>query len=189
MFIGAGEEISWGQAFFDFHTPAELKKVNVQGEFNIHNIEIFNSNNFNHTHKTGWKRITEINFLFRAFIMIYGILIPLLARHSKSVYSITKRYQIPIIPVSIGFFFLMIWLVLQGLFKYLPSGKPETYYSSAGEIFEFLTSYIFFTTSIYFTKQMQHSVSGIPATKYPTTKFQQQLKSDHGIKLSDQIVR
>ena len=37
MFV-AGEEISWGQRVFDFHTPDVLKEINSQDEFSIHNI-------------------------------------------------------------------------------------------------------------------------------------------------------
>lgn len=39
MFIFFGEEISWGQRIFNFSTPETLVEINVQQEFNIHNIE------------------------------------------------------------------------------------------------------------------------------------------------------
>ena len=42
LFFGAGEELSWGQNLLGFKTPVELSKINVQKEFNLHNIEIFN---------------------------------------------------------------------------------------------------------------------------------------------------
>lgn len=45
FFIGAGEEISWGQHWFGFETPAVVKSVNAQKELNIHNI---NSHLANH---------------------------------------------------------------------------------------------------------------------------------------------
>lgn len=37
-FLGAMEEISWGQSFFDFKTPWGLYNINEQGELNIHNM-------------------------------------------------------------------------------------------------------------------------------------------------------
>ena len=40
MFVFAGEEISWGQRIFEFSTPDSLAKINVQNEFNFHNIDI-----------------------------------------------------------------------------------------------------------------------------------------------------
>lgn len=33
-----GEEISWGQHFFGFGTPADYRKLNYQGEMNLHNL-------------------------------------------------------------------------------------------------------------------------------------------------------
>lgn len=39
MFFIAGEEISWGQRILGISTPASLEERNVQGEFNLHNIE------------------------------------------------------------------------------------------------------------------------------------------------------
>lgn len=38
FFWAAGEEISWGQHFFGFHTPPWLAAVNDQNETNIHNM-------------------------------------------------------------------------------------------------------------------------------------------------------
>jgi hypothetical protein len=40
MVVFAGEEISWGQRIFGFSTPDPLMEVNLQSEFNIHNIAI-----------------------------------------------------------------------------------------------------------------------------------------------------
>lgn len=41
LFFIAGEEISWGQRIFNINTPAELAKVNLQGEITVHNIRPF----------------------------------------------------------------------------------------------------------------------------------------------------
>ncbi|MEE8428291.1 MAG: hypothetical protein V3S33_02155 [Gammaproteobacteria bacterium] len=38
LVVGAGEEVSWGQHWLGFKTPESLAEVNVQGEFNLHNI-------------------------------------------------------------------------------------------------------------------------------------------------------
>ena len=42
-FIIAMEEISWGQWIFFFDTPTAFKDLNAQGEFNLHNLQIFQS--------------------------------------------------------------------------------------------------------------------------------------------------
>ena len=36
--FATGEEISWGQRIFEFETPSYLMNLNIQNEFNIHNI-------------------------------------------------------------------------------------------------------------------------------------------------------
>jgi len=41
LFFIAGEEISWGQRLLKFDTPEELKEVNYQDEFTLHNIDTF----------------------------------------------------------------------------------------------------------------------------------------------------
>ncbi len=40
MFVFFGEELSWGQRIFSYSTPESLAEINVQNEFNIHNIGI-----------------------------------------------------------------------------------------------------------------------------------------------------
>ena len=37
--FAAGEEISWGQRIFGFETPSYLREINLQNEFNLHNID------------------------------------------------------------------------------------------------------------------------------------------------------
>ena len=43
FFFISGEEISWAQRVFDFGTPADLAKINMQDEVNIHNIVAINN--------------------------------------------------------------------------------------------------------------------------------------------------
>lgn len=41
MFVGFGEEISWGQRIFNLQTPVFFSEHNLQNETNIHNLKIF----------------------------------------------------------------------------------------------------------------------------------------------------
>lgn len=43
--LAAGEELSWGQHYFGFATPEAMEEVNVQNEFNLHNIGGYWANN------------------------------------------------------------------------------------------------------------------------------------------------
>ena len=51
LILVAMEEIAWGQWFFHFETPEEWKKINMQGETTLHNLE-------------GWKYNQILRFIF-----------------------------------------------------------------------------------------------------------------------------
>jgi hypothetical protein len=137
MFIGAGEEINWGQRIFGFKTPEALNKVNVQGEFSIHNIEILNGHDFQGNQKHGLIRLLEINFLFRLCTMLCGIVLPFCVYHIKFISRLTMKIRMPIPPISIGLFFFISWVTFWTLHSFiLPKDSPQVYISAAGEIFE-----------------------------------------------------
>lgn len=165
FFLGFGEEISWGQQLFKFNTPKIVKEVNVQKEFNLHNIEIFNSENFNHTYKKGWRRLTEINFLFKLFCITYGICIPFLKIQSQLLSNFFKKIKLPVPEISVGFFFFFCWIYYQLILSLLPKGKPIEYYETSSEIFEFLTSVIFFIICSTFLNEIIQKNKKTPRRK------------------------
>jgi hypothetical protein len=147
MFIGAGEEINWGQRIFGFKTPEALNKVNVQGEFSIHNIEIFNGYDFEGNKKHGLIRLLEINFLFRLCTVLCGIVLPFCVYHIKFISRLTMKIRMPIPPISIGLFFFISWLIFWTLHSFiLPKDSPN----AAGEIYECIASFIILIVSLYF---------------------------------------
>lgn len=150
--FGAGEEISWGQRIFNFETPEYIKDHNVQKEFTLHNIELFNTKKFDLSSKKGLERFTEINFIFRIFCGIYGVFLPLCVYHIKSFGKIAWHIKLPIPPFSIGIFFLLAWISFRIVMTLLPEDGHPQYLDTAVEIFEFLAAYIFFIISIYFFK-------------------------------------
>lgn len=150
LFFGGGEEMSWGQHLFGFGTPGDVNKVNVQGEFNIHNLEIFNTGNFDGTKKEGWRRLLEINFLFRLFCLFYGIVLPLAVNHIGFVRSITDKLRLPVPPVTIGIFFAINYITYYILLRSLPGGHEQLYYNASSEIFEFIASVVLMVICYYF---------------------------------------
>jgi hypothetical protein len=125
MFLGAGEELSWGQHFLKFTTPESIRKENIQGEFNLHNLGIFNAGDEFHVKRTGWKRLLEINFLFRLFCIAFGILLPLIVMLSPFFKKFVNRIKMPVPPIIIGIFFLINWVAFRTTFESLPKGKPD----------------------------------------------------------------
>jgi hypothetical protein len=147
FFVGAGEEISWGQHLIHFSTPNYLNKVNVQNEFNFHNIEVFNTGNFDGSKKTGIQRLLEINFLFRLFCLFYGIIIPMLMIQSKKISDFIDYIKMPTPKLSVGVFFMINWFVYRLVLMLLPVGNHIYYYLTASEVFECIQAFIFLCIS------------------------------------------
>ncbi|MCX6293945.1 MAG: hypothetical protein NT127_06595 [Sphingobacteriales bacterium] len=147
FFVGVGEEISWGQHLMHFSTPNYLNKVNVQHEFNLHNIEVFNTGNFDGSKKTGLHRLLEINFLFRLFCLFYGIIIPFLMMQSKKITDLINYIKMPTPNLSVGVFFMINWIVYKLVLMALPEGNNIYYYLTASEIFECIDAFIFLCIS------------------------------------------
>lgn len=151
FFISFGEEISWGQRLFNIEEPDIINSINVQHELNIHNIEIFNDENFLGIKKSGLQRLIEINMLYRIFSVIYLICVPVFFYHFKWRPIKNEKLRMPVPPVSIGIFFFISWAVFYSLkYIFLPAGKSDAYYKTPREIFEFISAFIYFLTSLYF---------------------------------------
>lgn len=151
FFAGFGEEISWGQRIINFKTPASITAVNVQDEVTIHNLVFFNTEDFTGNVKHGISRLLEINFLFKLFIVIYGIVIPLAVYFLTFFRKLVKELKLPIPPLSLGIFFIANWIFFRLiLYLFLPMGVIFQFYDSDTEIFECLSAFILLMISIYF---------------------------------------
>jgi hypothetical protein len=160
-FICSGEEISWGQRIFGFGTPSALYKINVQREFNLHNIDIFNNKDFHGTVKHGLIKLLEINFLFKLFTMLFGIILPFCAYHIKFISRLTMKLKVPIPPISIGLFFFISWIIYQFISQcILPQNVPFQLFDSIHEIFECSESYVLLMISIFFYNKHKMLVIG-----------------------------
>lgn len=96
FFFGGGEEISWGQRIFNFKEPASLEAINVQGETNIHNIELNGIS-------------IPFEKLFDIFWLGFTVFVPFGCLLSISVSKLTEKY-IPIIHWGIGLLFVVNYL-------------------------------------------------------------------------------
>jgi hypothetical protein len=151
MFIGAGEEISWGQRIFGFKTPEALNKIDVTHEFSFHHIARFHGIDSHGKPIYGLKRLLEINFLFRLFTMLFGIVLPFCAYHFNFISRLTMKIKVPISPIAIGIFFFISWVTYWALHSFiLPKDSPLPYIKAAGEIFECIASFIILIVSLYF---------------------------------------
>ena len=119
MFIFMGEEISWGQVFFDTVTPVALTEINLQNETNIHNIEFMN------TFLGGKYRYLSI------MILVTGLLLPVFALSEFGKRTI-QRIAFPVAPLCYAALFVGAYAY--GRYYHAQMGNE------AAEVREFLMS-------------------------------------------------
>lgn len=93
FFVGAGEEISWGQHLFNFGTPEQVGEVNAQGETNVHNLEFVRES-----------AITPARVFF-AFAAIFLLVIPAVSALHEATGRRLRRL-VPVVPLFLGLLFL-----------------------------------------------------------------------------------
>jgi len=153
FFFGAGEEISWGQRVFSFETP-EIAAANIQNEFNLHNMPLFDfrqseqaSEDGQFIRKTGIVELLTISNMFGYFWVILCVLIPILSILSSRVRGWLDRIRFPIVPIWIGLFFVVNYLIyyhgLQHIISY-PLRHP------ADEVREVGYAFLFFVVTRWF---------------------------------------
>lgn len=85
-----GEEISWGQRIFGFDTPNIMQDVNVQQEFNLHNLK------FIHLYKDG---------IFSIAVLIWGVILPVVKMFYSKIGKLQDSLRMPLPPIRyVGFF-------------------------------------------------------------------------------------
>ncbi|MDB5279793.1 MAG: hypothetical protein JWR61_4748 [Ferruginibacter sp.] len=170
LFFGAGEEISWGQRVFGFATPEEINKINVQHEFNIHNMIVFDGKTMDGELKHGISRFLGMDLMFKIFTVVFGMVLPFCVYHFKSISTIAQKYKIPIPPISIGVFFLVSWLLLKLSLAAIPTVSATAsadairhywrIYMAGPEIAEFIGSYTLAIICLYFYNYRNKNIMG-----------------------------
>jgi len=117
-FLFAGEEISWGQNFIHWETPAQISKINVQNETNFHNMLGYFAD---HIYTLG--------------IITYCILLPFLWRKSPGWNVFINRFGIILPSLGLNVGFLLIFILQKRLIWDL---FPSSYRMRIDEIREFL---------------------------------------------------
>ena len=97
MLLFAGEEASWGQWYFGFEPPEQIKAINTQDELNLHNLWFMQSTDWN-TYR-----------LISAFMLGIGVLLPLLALSGR-VRSLMQQFAFPVMPIQYAAIFLGSYL-------------------------------------------------------------------------------
>jgi hypothetical protein len=114
LIIGAGEEISWGQRVLGYETPEVLRKLNVQEEATLHNLEVFE----------GEEGIITVDRLFDIFWFTFAVLGPFTAALFTPFQRFLSRF-VPIPHWSLSVLFLINYgwakvaiMLFSGLYTY-----------------------------------------------------------------------
>ncbi|MFD2516188.1 hypothetical protein ACFSRY_20120 [Pontibacter locisalis] len=86
FFLGFGEEMSWGQRTFGYETPDDLKEINAQKEFNLHNIHLAGIN------------LNKLIFgkVLYTCVFIYFLGFPILYRYKQWFRNLINKLNFPI---------------------------------------------------------------------------------------------
>jgi hypothetical protein len=125
FFFGFGEEISWGQRIFGWHSPGLFNHLNDQQETNIHNLKLF-------------RGVLGFNHLFTFFWVSYCLIVPLLIRKSAVVSNFLTRINLPIVPLWLGISFLFsytFFIVLKMIMLNLTHALTEVKETSLSSLF------------------------------------------------------
>jgi hypothetical protein len=136
--FGAGEEISWGQRIFHFHTGALMNRLNDQEEMNIHNLRIF-------------KGILNFDHLFTMFWISFCVLIPIVNWKYEGANKFLKRINMPVVPLWLTFFYVLSYTIFLALKVSMPHLLHQI-----SEVKETSISEMFFILSITGLLENQH---------------------------------
>lgn len=103
IFVG-GEEESWGQWIFNFSTPQQLSDINYQQEVNIHNLDFFSGAFSAHT-------------ILNLFVIVYGILIPVLYASLDKLKIFLDNIRFPVIPQHLISIFIIGFIYEKVLYR------------------------------------------------------------------------
>ena len=98
FFVGFAEEISWGQRLFGFETPQFISQINIQNEFNIHNILTYDY-------------VISMDRLFSIFWFLYCIILPIARLFKLPGYSFIEKIKLPVVSLWIGSVFMVNYAI------------------------------------------------------------------------------
>ncbi len=111
FFLGAGEEISWGERIFHWEDQNFIRGVNVQEEFTLHNLKYFQ----------GEESIIPVSAsqLFVVFAFIFAVLIPLACTISPRINEFVAS-RFPVLPLYPGVLVVLTYIFQKLMLRVLP---------------------------------------------------------------------
>lgn len=139
--FASGEEVSWGQRIFNIQVPKVWEAINVQKEITIHNLIFFQKGK-----QESFFSLTNLNTWFTAFSLGFCFFIPLLKKISVKVSRRLEQIRLPIVPIEIGSFFLITYLIFI-IVKFYSQDWATGH--AASEIRESIWACLYLTTAVF----------------------------------------
>lgn len=111
FFLGAGEEISWGERIFHWDDHNFIRGVNVQGELTLHNLKYFQ----------GEDSMIPVSAaqLFTVFAFTFAVLIPLACTISPRINEFVAP-RFPVLPLYPGVLVVITYIFQKLMLRVLP---------------------------------------------------------------------
>jgi hypothetical protein len=111
FFLGAGEEISWGERIFHWDDHNLIRGVNVQRELNLHNLKYFQ----------GEQSVIPVSAsqLFTVFAFTFAVLVPLACALSPRIHKFVAP-RFPVLPLYPGGLVVITYVFQKLMLRVLP---------------------------------------------------------------------
>ncbi|HSL41880.1 MAG TPA: hypothetical protein VK897_00510 [Anaerolineales bacterium] len=111
FFMGAGEEISWGERIFDWDDKNYIRGINVQGELTLHNLKYFQ----------GEDSILPVSIsqLFILFVFGFAVLIPVVCLLFPKIERLVAPH-FPVLPWVPGLLVVVTYVFQKLMLRILP---------------------------------------------------------------------
>jgi hypothetical protein len=149
LFVGFGEEISWGQRLLGIQTPELLTNLNAQGEINIHNLWLFQAYNPDGTRKGFFELMLNMSRLFSIFCLGYCLLVPMFYRWMAWFRAIVARAAIPLVPIALGCVFAANFVMFR-VAMVLRADQIGEYLNRLSEMKESMYALALFLVAVHF---------------------------------------
>ena len=135
FFFAAGEELSWGQRLFRFSTPEPLKRYHTQGDFSLHNLEIFDTYTIEKERKRGISALVSANRMADLFMLTLFVTVPFLWRFWPAARKLLERFGLPVLPslfalphlLNLGFSILSEAFVVNNKFLHMATSETREF--------------------------------------------------------------
>jgi len=95
FFVACGEELSWGQHLLGFKTPKPIEGLNRQAEFNLHNLNIWDSRDESGARRGGLAFFLNTNRFLDYFMVALFLVGPLVVASAGALGRLSRTLGFP----------------------------------------------------------------------------------------------